>query len=498
MKKLFLLITLVTGTIGSAQVFNFYGTEYYLSPDSTSIPGTTLTASGMNLSTFNYSTADPHHPLFDTGIFFPVQDCGNRNLWVRIQHIAADPNGTENGFNITSTLNSPFLPTGSTDRIGGWFGFLYDIRIYADQNLTGTRANLLNGLFPTNITVESLETLYNDGGALYEWLSFEILNPETSGWSLNSINFTGINQFSNPGFSSELNYSTTATSSTPPPGFSIDFPTNSSSVYAIDLNLSGAQHSEFRMSASNVSHFHYGYEFTSGGYQGMSMAFGGAPIINSIVQDALCADTQNGSIKLDVTGTEPLDYSWSNGAESSSLNDIPAGDYTVTITDPAGCISTQTYTVSEPEPLTVAITYGEDEFGGPYLLAQIGGGTPPYLAEWSNGINNDVIFLTGFGLFTVNVTDANGCIQSADFNYVGLNVITPNEFSIYPNPVGDVINVNSQQKIMQVEILNAMGQLVKKYTYTGNPLPVADLNPGLYFYRFSVNNMSKSGSFIKE
>ncbi|HRD53410.1 MAG TPA: hypothetical protein PKY96_12260, partial [Flavobacteriales bacterium] len=109
--------------------------------------------------------------------------------------------------------------------------------------MTGTRTNILGNLFPTNITVASLETLYNNGADLYEWLSFEILDGSSTGWSLNSIIFTGINPGSNPGFSAELNYSTTATVSTPPTGFSTTFPTGSPTVYAIDMNPSGGQHS---------------------------------------------------------------------------------------------------------------------------------------------------------------------------------------------------------------------------------------------------------------
>ncbi|HRD53409.1 MAG TPA: hypothetical protein PKY96_12255 [Flavobacteriales bacterium] len=97
-----------------AQEFNFYGTPYYLASEPTGSPGATLTASGTSLASFNFSGADPQHPLFTSGVYYPVQDCAGNNIWVRVQHIAHDPNGTENGFNVTGTLNSPFLPTGST------------------------------------------------------------------------------------------------------------------------------------------------------------------------------------------------------------------------------------------------------------------------------------------------------------------------------------------------------------------------------------------------
>lgn len=250
-----------------AQPFNFYGSTYYLPNTSTIEPGTILTADGT-LADFNYNSASPEHPIFTTGVFYPITDCSFQNIWIQVKHIAADPNGTDVGQNITSSMNSPFLPYGSTDRIGGWNGFYYEFRIYRDTELVGERTNTLAGLFPTGITVASLETLYNDGNTMYEWLAFEILNEETSGWYLNSVNFTGINPYSTPGFASEPYPATTGNSSSAPVGFSTDFPFGSPSIYAVDMNLSSSYHSEFKMSAAGVSIFRYGYEFSSGGYQG--------------------------------------------------------------------------------------------------------------------------------------------------------------------------------------------------------------------------------------
>src|SRR6218665_3308905 len=189
MKTLFSLVLTMTLVVAMhAQPFNFYGSNYFIADSEEVEEGSELTDASATLSGFNYNNAPSNHPLLNSGVFYPVQDCSNQNIWVRVQHIAADPNGIENGHAISQTMNSPFLPAGSTDRIGGWNGFLYEFQIYRDQALTGTRTNILGALYPTNITVASLETLYNDGGTWFEWLSFEILNEETSGWYLNSTN----------------------------------------------------------------------------------------------------------------------------------------------------------------------------------------------------------------------------------------------------------------------------------------------------------------------
>lgn len=159
--------------------------------------------------------------------------------------------------------------------LGGWAGFLYDFEIYRDFNLTGNRGFQLSSLYPTSITVASLETLSGHCGSS-EWVSFAIANSGSTGWSLNSTNFTGNNPNSKPAFNENLAVYTTG-DCFPPDNFSFTFPEGTASVSAINASSSG--YTEFKMSAGSVSHFQYGYEYIgqSGGYQGMSMAFGSAP-----------------------------------------------------------------------------------------------------------------------------------------------------------------------------------------------------------------------------
>lgn len=500
MKKLYLaIIGCMSFSLVFSQSFDFYGSEYYLSPDEGTNLGTLLTATGMDLSSFNYSSADPGHAIFATGLYYPIVDCANNNLWIRIQHIAADPNGTEYGFNIAQTLNSPFLPLGSTDRIGGWAGFLYDIQIFADQSINGTRAYTLDGLFATNITVESLETLYNDGGTLYEWLSFEILNQQTSGWTLNSTDFTGINPYSNPGFSSTLNYSTTATSTEPPTGFFTSFPTGSSNVYAVDLNLSGSYHSEFRMSAAQVSHFRYGYEFNTGGYQGMSLAFGGGPVINANLDNVSCAGYLDGLISLDVVGNGPFTYEWSNGQEDAINIYLQGGEYTVGVTDAFGCATTVTYIITEPDPIEISFSIVTEE-GNTYLYAAATGGTGEYTFSWSTGSSNYYALVTAPGTYSVTVTDDIFCFAQAEFQVINVNENNGNKSTLYPNPASEMVTLNATHPDVDFQLINAQGQIVLMQSLRGKQgyqLDISSLPSGMYFYRqSSEGRISDKGTLI--
>jgi len=498
-----LTLTLLLATMLSAatgQVFNFYGTEYFLSPDETSAPGTVLTASGTNLSEFNYSNASPTHELFSKGVYYPVQDCGNQNLWVRVQHIAHDPNGTENGFNIAQTQNSPFLPGGSTDRIGGWAGFLYDIQIFADENFTGQRANILAAHQPTQIIVESLETLFNDGGSLYEWLSFEILNPETEGWQLNSINFTGINLQSSPGFSAALNYSTTATANTPPVGFSTDFPSGSNTVYAVDLNLSGSQHSEFRMSASATSHFRYGYEFTTGGYQGMSMAFGGAPTVNATIIPS-CGGAAIGSISLEPTGTEPYTFEWGNDATSQTLEGLSIGTYEVIVTDGNACITNASFDIIFAEAVTVSIDPSV-LVGGLGLTAIASGGSGVYSFQWNTSETTSYIEIVDSGEYSVTVTDANGCSVTVQFIFVGIDSHQTTSIQLWPNPAADFIQIQTPFKQGELKVFDARGQWVVSTILNDSnsqTIDISSLSAGIYSYQiWNKQALASTGKLVVE
>ena len=255
MKRLLLLGGLLMSFLQlRAQSLDFANTPYFTASNSS------LTASGQTLAAFNYDNAPATHPLLTDGVYFPVVDFQGKNLWVRVRHIAADPNGPTVGQNVPATAGSPFRAG-----LGGWWGFLYQFDIYADVISTGPASNVLNGFSPTNVTVESLETLSSP-----ELVTFEILNPQSSYWALNSVDFTGANPGSTPGFSA---VSLPCPAQLPPPGFSTTFPAASRSVYVV--NYIGFPYSEFRMSANRVSNFTYGYEYnSSGGYQGMTMSFG--------------------------------------------------------------------------------------------------------------------------------------------------------------------------------------------------------------------------------
>lgn len=136
------------------------------------------------------------------------------------------------------------------------------------------------------------------------------------------------------------------------------------------------------------------------------------------ITNVLCNGGNSGGIDLTITnGTGPFTYVWPNGATTQDLTNIVAGTYTVTITDGLGCTATSNGVVTEPSALTVVIP-------GPSTItcstpvitlpAIVSGGVGPYQYLWSNGFTTGVIDAFQAGIYTVTVTDLNGCTATAN------------------------------------------------------------------------------------
>ena len=136
-------------------------------------------------------------------------------------------------------------------------------------------------------------------------------------------------------------------------------------------------------------------------------------------------------------GTAPYTYVWSgpgivSGQGTDTITVNAAGNYTVTVTDAAGCTGSDTVTVTIASNLTITITPSAPSIcsgQSAVLTANVSGGTAPYTYSWSGpgivGANNtQTITVTAVGTYTVTVTDANGCTgsQSVVVGYSNISV----------------------------------------------------------------------------
>lgn len=140
-----------------------------------------------------------------------------------------------------------------------------------------------------------------------------------------------------------------------------------------------------------------------------------------------CAGENDGSIRILANGgAGGLTYLWSTGSSDSLMIDnLSAGEESLTVTDRNNCRKRVTYTITEPESIEVAVAVVDQILlGDGEAVATVTGGTPPYSYEWiyldggsSNvGSNNASVNSLSGGRHLLNVTDANGCMEGIQFS----------------------------------------------------------------------------------
>ncbi|WP_255038020.1 SprB repeat-containing protein [Lacihabitans soyangensis] len=160
--------------------------------------------------------------------------------------------------------------------------------------------------------------------------------------------------------------------------------------------------------------------------------------------NVLCNGASTGSATVTVSGGNPLFsnttaplggtatittnvsptyiYSWApSGGTAATATGLSAGTYTVTVTDANACQKTATVNITQPAALVASISAQTNVIcngastGSATVTAS--GGNPNYTYSWapSGGTAATASGLAA-GIYTVTVTDANGCQKTATVN----------------------------------------------------------------------------------
>ncbi|MBL7112740.1 MAG: hypothetical protein ISS19_12460, partial [Bacteroidales bacterium] len=137
------------------------------------------------------------------------------------------------------------------------------------------------------------------------------------------------------------------------------------------------------------------------------------PAKPAVTPDSIVAICNGDSIAL--TSSAEDSYNWSTGATSQSIRVKAAGDYFVTVTNVAGCVSPNSDTTTlVVNPLPSKPTVSAD---GPTTFCQgdsVGlTSTAGTAYIWSDGGTVQSIMIKASGNYSVQVSDVNGCISPA-------------------------------------------------------------------------------------
>jgi len=137
-----------------------------------------------------------------------------------------------------------------------------------------------------------------------------------------------------------------------------------------------------------------------------------AIVISAVVVPATSTD---GAIDVTVTGgTTPYTFAWDNSAVTEDLSGLATGYYNLTVTDGNGCTANDVFYVNDVAcNLVFGFTGTQVACNGAStgsVTVQIISGTSPFTYLWNGGETTDGLTNISAGVYSVTVTDNQGCI----------------------------------------------------------------------------------------
>jgi gliding motility-associated-like protein len=220
-----------------------------------------------------------------------------------------------------------------------------------------------------------------------------------------------------------------------------------------------------------------------------------------------CAGESTGSIDIEpVNQVKTVDYLWADGIFGKTRNNLPAGNYSVIITDANNCHASSIITITEPDSMKllfdISPPFCPDKPDGSIVTNVTGGFKgATYFYRWSDNSTNSTLVNITEGYYKVTVTDMNGCFIKDSVNVKPINetcLVIPNAISPNGDLINDVWNIGLKElyPLMEVIIFNRWGETLWRSergyprpwdgTSNGSSLPIDS-----YHYIIDLHNGSK-------
>ncbi len=142
------------------------------------------------------------------------------------------------------------------------------------------------------------------------------------------------------------------------------------------------------------------------------------PEVDLVRNHASCNGMSDASAEINVLNYDTgYSIAWSTGETGTAVSNLTAGIYYVTVTASQNCFSEVTVRLREPSSidLDAMVMNPTEDMANGFIRLNIMGGTAPYQIQWSNNsvvLNNENLEP---GVYSVTVTDANGCSTTQEY-----------------------------------------------------------------------------------
>jgi hypothetical protein len=202
------------------------------------------------------------------------------------------------------------------------------------------------------------------------------------------------------------------------------------------------------------------------------------------------------SITATVTGGTPnYQYDWSGVLTNDPTHSTVAGTYTVSVIDQEGCSSGVNYTIYDPLAMNITSVQHQTETPPNGMITYtISGGLPPYITYLDNAgtlVSSNYTNLLA-GDYTAVVEDNDGNSIEVDFtigNALSIENQQSIEFTMYPNPVNDVLFISSIEEF-SYSIITITGQVLDRSEAISSSFTIDAKNwtNGIYFIECRYEN----------
>lgn len=168
-----------------------------------------------------------------------------------------------------------------------------------------------------------------------------------------------------------------------------------------------------------------------------------------------CHGAQDASaMLLPLSGTAPYSFDWGTASfeDTSFVNNLGPGNYSVYCEDANGCLDTVQFTITDPDTMAILTTstpLSQWQAGDATATVVTAGGNTPYSYVWSSQPPQFTATATGLsaGTYFITVRDSNGCIRVD-------SVVIPESPNILAPPNAFTPNNDGINDLFQPHLLN--------------------------------------------